>query len=214
MRSTFRLFMAAILLTRGGRSRLGRRTQPGAPAAGSRRRETGRPSSRRSPSRSRTRRPSSPRSAVDQAPRPSSLPRSGARGAARAPRSRGHDDDQARNKEDRKKPAEKPAEIQVSETFKPAASAASTAAVDTTANRLLRRRGEHGARKSIAPPPPAANQRPSRAAEETIPQTKLGIGSWILGSVARLLWPPSSPRFLRRAAAEPTSIVDFTTISS
>ena len=89
--------------------------------------------------------------------------------------------------------------VQATESFQsvPAPAAAGTAALP----------------KSIAPAAPAAKSvTVENQPEQTIPQKKLGIGSWILGTILVLALAVTAIRFMREQKRTPTSIVDFTDI--
>jgi hypothetical protein len=67
--------------------------------------------------------------------------------------------------------------------------------------------------KSIAPAAPAAKSvTVENQPQQTIPQKKLGIGSWILGTILVLALIVTAIRFMREQKRSPTSIVDFTDI--
>ena len=96
-----------------------------------------------------------------------------------------------------KPPVEKPVEAPVVQSIEPAAPAA--AAVSTAPA------------VSVPPAPPAARAAVVEShAEEAVPQTKLGLGSWILFGVTLLAMAGIAVKFLRRQVPTPTSIVDFT----
>jgi len=67
--------------------------------------------------------------------------------------------------------------------------------------------------KSIAPAAPAAKSVTlENLPLQTIPQRKLGIGSWILGAILILALGATAIRFMREQKRSPTSIVDFSDI--
>ncbi len=116
-----------------------------------------------------------------------------------------------------KKPAEKPVEkpaIQVSESAKPAAAAVGATAVDTTGSVPPPNAAASTAPpESIAPPPPSAKSVTVEThSEQAVPRKKLSIGSWILFGLAFLAIAGIAAKFLRRRLRSPTSIVDFTSI--
>ncbi len=95
--------------------------------------------------------------------------------------------------------AEKPMEAPAVQSIEPAAPAA--AAVSTAPA------------MSVPPAPPAARAAVVEShAEPAVPQKKLGVGSWVLFGVAFLALAGIAVKFLRRRVPTPTSIVDFTTI--
>jgi hypothetical protein len=106
-----------------------------------------------------------------------------------------------------RKMAEKPAVV-VAEPSKPAAIAAGAATVETTGSA-----SPPAAAASVAPAPP-----PARAAvtesrpEEAAPQKKISIGSWILAAVFLLAMAGIAVRFLRVGPENPAAIVEFPTI--
>ena len=114
------------------------------------------------------------------------------------------------------KPVEKPMEapaVQLSESAKPAAAAASAPTVDTTGNAPPPNAPAVAAPAvSVAPPPASRAAVVESHAEEAVAPKKLGAGSWILFGVALLAMAGIAVKFLRRTVATPTSIVDFTTI--
>ena len=65
--------------------------------------------------------------------------------------------------------------------------------------------------QSVAPPPPSAKAAPlESSSEEAVPQKKLGIGSWILFGVGLVALAGIATKFLRRRVQTPTAIPDFT----
>ena len=98
-----------------------------------------------------------------------------------------------------KPPVEKPVEAPAIQSIEPAAPAA---AALSTAPAV-----------SVPPAPPAAKAAVVESpAKEAVPQKKLGAGSWILFGIALLALAGIAVKFLRRPVPTPTSIVDFTTI--
>ena len=106
------------------------------------------------------------------------------------------------------KPAAKP-EIQSAESYKEAAPAAGTAAADTTAS-LPPPQAPAPSLKSIAPAPAAAN---TVAVEESKSQTTMGIGGWLLAGIAVAGLAVIIAKIRSRRTKKRTSIVDFTTVS-
>jgi cytoskeletal protein RodZ len=107
-----------------------------------------------------------------------------------------------------KKPAENPA-IPASEAVKAAPAAASTA-VDTTANMPPPNAAANTAPlKSIAPPPPPANP---VAVEETKSQTTMGLGGWLLAGIAVAALFGIITLIRRRRTQRRTSIVDLSPV--
>lgn len=104
------------------------------------------------------------------------------------------------------KPAAKP-EIQSAESFKEAAPAAGTAAADTTAS-LPPPQAPAASLKSIAPA--AAN---TVAVEESKSQTTMGLGGWLLAGMAIAGLAVIISKIRSRRTKKRTSIVDFTTVS-
>jgi hypothetical protein len=103
------------------------------------------------------------------------------------------------------KPAAKP-EIQA-ETFKDAAPAAGTTAAGTTAS-LPPPKAPATSLKSIAPA--AAN---TVAVEESKSQTTMGLGGWLLAGIAVAGLAVVISKIRSRRTKKRTSIVDFTTVS-
>ena len=109
-----------------------------------------------------------------------------------------------------KKTATKPVvkhEIQTSESFKEAAPAAGTAGADTTTS-LPPPQAPAASLKSIAPA--AAN---TVAVEESKSQTAMGLGGWLLAGMAIAGLAVIISRIRSRRTKKRTSIVDFTTVS-
>jgi outer membrane biosynthesis protein TonB len=104
------------------------------------------------------------------------------------------------------KPETKP-ETQSAESFKEAAPAAGTA--DTTAS-LPPPQAPAASVKSIAPAPAAAD---TVAVEESKSQTTMGIGGWLLAGIAIAGLAVIISKIRSRRTKKRTSIVDFTTIS-
>jgi hypothetical protein len=116
------------------------------------------------------------------------------------------------------KPAAKPA-IELSEADKAAAAAASMAAVDTTANPPPPAPPAVAASStapldSLPKPPAAKSVTVETSSEVAIPQKKLGIGSWILFGIALVAFAGIANKFLRRRRKIPTSIVDLSASAS
>ncbi len=97
------------------------------------------------------------------------------------------------------KPVEKPAEAPVVQSIEPAAPALAAVSMAPAT--------------SIPPAPPAAKAVVVEShTEQAVPRKKLGAGSWVLFGVALLALAGIAVKFLRRQVATPTSIVDFTAI--
>jgi len=106
------------------------------------------------------------------------------------------------------KPVAKP-EIQTSESYKDAAPAAGTAAADKTAS-LPPPQAPAASVKTIAPSQPAAN---TVAVEETKSQATMGIGGWLLAGMALAGLAVIISKVRSRRTKKRTSIVDFTAVS-
>ena len=98
-------------------------------------------------------------------------------------------------------------EIEATDSFKEAAPAAGTAAADKTAS-LPSPQAPAASLKSIAPA--AAN---TVAVEETKSQTTMGIGGWLLAGMAIAGLAVIISKIRSRRTKKQTSIVDFTTIT-
>jgi hypothetical protein len=112
------------------------------------------------------------------------------------------------------KPVAKPA-VEATDAFQsvPAPAAAGTADPSTFQGLTPPNASANAApAKSVVPPPPAAKAAPLDRSSEAIPRKKLGIGSWILGTILVLALGSIAIRFLRKQRRSPTSIVDFTDI--
>jgi outer membrane biosynthesis protein TonB len=110
-----------------------------------------------------------------------------------------------------KKPAEKPA-IEVSEVAKPAAATASVAAVDTSANPPPPNAAASSEpAKSVVPPPPAAAPvAVETQTEETASGRKMGVGGWLLAGLGVATLFALITLYRRRRSTKKTSIPDFT----
>ena len=113
-----------------------------------------------------------------------------------------------------KKPAEKPA-IQVSESVQVGPTAASTAAVDTTANISPPDAAAKAAPpKSIAPPAPSVQAAAVEGrTEETKSKTTMGIGGWLLALIAVAALVGVITMLRRRKARRRISIVQLANLS-
>jgi hypothetical protein len=112
------------------------------------------------------------------------------------------------------KPVAKPA-VEATESFQsvPAPAAAGTADPSTFQGLTPPDAAATSALpKSIAPVPAARSATVENQPPQTIPQKKLGIGSWILGTILVLALAVTAIRFMRGQKRSPTSIVDFTDI--
>jgi hypothetical protein len=113
------------------------------------------------------------------------------------------------------KPVAKPA-VEATESFQsvPATAAAGTADPSTFHGSTPPGAAATSALpKSIAPAALAARSvTVDNQPQQTIPQKKLGIGSWILGTILVLALAVTAIRFMRGQKPSPTSIVDFTDI--
>ena len=100
-------------------------------------------------------------------------------------------------------------EIEATDSFKEAAPAAGTAAADKTAS-LPPPQAPAASVKTIAPSQPAAN---TVAVEETKSQTTMGIGGWLLAGMALAGLAVIISKVRSRRTKKRTSIVDFTAVS-
>jgi cobalamin biosynthesis Mg chelatase CobN len=113
-----------------------------------------------------------------------------------------------------KKPAQKPA-IQVSESVQVGPTAASTAAVDTTANMPPSDAAAKAAPPtSIAPPAPSVQAAAVEGrTEETKSKTTMGIGGWLLALIAVAALVGVITMLRRRKARRRISIVQLANLS-
>jgi outer membrane biosynthesis protein TonB len=111
-----------------------------------------------------------------------------------------------------KKTATKPAavpEVQMNESLKESAPSASTAPADTTANPPAPPAASIEPLKSIAPVPPSVAL--NSTSEETKSVNRMGIGGWLMAGVVIAGLFAGITLFRRRRTLKRKSIVDFTT---
>jgi hypothetical protein len=112
-----------------------------------------------------------------------------------------------------KKPAEKPA-VEVGESLKPGAAAASVAVTDTTSNPPPPNAAASVAQaKSTEPLAPAAGPAVKPLTEETTSSRTMGVGGWLLGGLAVAALFIGITFLRRRKTRKPTSIVQLADLS-
>jgi outer membrane biosynthesis protein TonB len=111
-----------------------------------------------------------------------------------------------------KKTAKKPAVV-LSESLEAATPVASTAAVDTPATPPLDAAASTAPLKSIAPPLPSVQAAAVEGSEETESEYTMGIGGWLIAGLVVAGLFGAITLFRRRQTLKRTSIVDLKTIT-